>query len=414
MYGLWPQRYLHWCARRFGDRFTLRLPGIGRSVVLADAASIRDVYALRSHQIGMNGTMLEPFLGVRSLLCQDGELHDRQRRLLARAFRPEALKSYADAMEIIVADHVRSWPVGREFPLHPRLQAITLDVILRVAFGIEATDRLAQLRESLRPFLRQAGSLLVLNPGFRRELRGHSPWARFRRLRSDVLAALSDEIAHRRATPNPDRADVLSLLVQAQSDGEHLDDDEVLDNLLTMVLAGHDTTATALAWTFDLLLHRPAAIDRLRDELAAGGRHYVGAVIKESMRLRPVVIDTGRTLLEPTHLGGKPYVRHTVVTPSILLAHHRPDVYPDPMAFRPERFLDREAPETLSWIPFGGGVRRCLGAGFAMLEMEIVIRAVLQHCTLSAARAREDTQRRRVVTLLPRHGTRVILESRTA
>lgn len=414
MYGLWPQRYLHWCARRFGDRFTLRLPGIGTTVVLADAASIRDVFALKSHQIGMNGTMLEPFLGARSVLCQDGEPHDRQRRLLARAFRPDALKSYADAMDIIVEHHVRSWPVGREFPLHPRLQAITLDVILRVAFGIDATDRLDHLRESLRPFLRQTGSLLVLNPGFRRELRGHSPWARFQRLRSDVLAALSDEIAHRRATPNAGgRADVLSLLVQAQTDGDHLDDDDVLDNLLTMVLAGHDTTATALAWTFDLLLHHPAAMDRLRDELAEGGRHYTGAVIKESMRLRPVVIDTGRTLLEPTHLGGKPYARHTVVTPSILLAHHRPDVYPDPMAFRPERFLDREAPENLSWIPFGGGVRRCLGAGFATLEMEIVIRAILQRCKLSAARAREDTQRRRAVTLLPRHGTRVILQSRT-
>ena len=198
LYGVWPERYLHWCARRFGDRFTQRLGGIGTSVVLTDAASIRDVFALKPHQISTNGTMLEPFLGARSVLCQDGEIHDRQRKLLARAFRPEALKGYADAMETIVRRDMRSWPVGRAFPLHPRLQAITLEVILRVAFGVDATHRLDDLRSSLQPFLRQGGSLLVLNPGFRRDLWGHSPWARFQRLRANVLAALSDEIAHRR------------------------------------------------------------------------------------------------------------------------------------------------------------------------------------------------------------------------
>lgn len=412
-YGLWPQSYLHWCARKFGDRFTLRLPGIGTSVVLTDTASIRDVFALKPQQIATNGTLLEPFLGAKSLLCQDGQLHDRQRRLLARAFRPEALKNYTDAMEAIVLGDVRSWPVGREFPLHPRLQAITLEVILRVAFGIDATDRLADLRNSLRPFLRRAGSLFVLNPSFRRELRGRSPWARFQRLRSGVLAALSDEIARRRVMPDLDeRTDVLSLLLHAQSDGDHLDDDEVLHNLLTMVLAGHDTTATALAWTFDLLLHHPAAMDRLRADVAEGGRKYIGAVIKESMRLRPVIIDTGRTLLEATRLDDTLYAAGTVVTPSILLAHHRPDVYPNPMEFRPERFLSQEAPEPLNWIPFGGGIRRCLGAGFATLEMEVVIRNILQQCELSAARSREDTQRRRAVTLFPRHGTRVVLQRR--
>ena len=210
------------------------------------------------------------------------------------------------------------------------------------------------------------------------------------------------------------RTDVLSLLLQAESDGDHLDDDEVLDNLLTMVLAGHDTTATALAWTFDLLLHHPVAMDRLRADLANGSRDYIGAVIRESMRLRPVVIDTGRTLVQPTPVGDTLYPARTVISPSILLAHHRADVYPDPMEFRPERFLGPEAPEPLTWIPFGGGVRRCLGAGFAMLEMEIVLRTILEHCELSAARAREDTQRRRAVTLIPRHGTRVVLASRPA
>ena len=412
-YGLWPQRYLHWCARKYGERFTLRLAAIGTRVVVTDAASIRDVFGLKPHEFATDSTMLEPFLGSTSVLCQDGEVHARERRLLARAFRPEALKNYADAMEAITRRDLASWPVGREFALHPQLQAITLEIILRVAFGIDAADRLDDLRNCLRPFLRQTGSLLVLNPAFRRELRGHSPWARFQRLRSDVLVVLAEEIGQRRDAADLDvRTDVLSLLLQAESDGDHLEDDEVLDNLLTMVLAGHDTTATALAWTFDLLLHHPDAMDQLRADLANGSREYIGAAIRESLRLRPVVIDTGRTLVQPTPVGDTLYPARTVISPSILLAHHRADVYPDPMEFRPERFLSPEAPEPLTWIPFGGGVRRCLGAGFAMLEMEIILRTILGHCKLSAARAREDTQRRRAVTLFPRHGTRVALTSR--
>jgi len=412
-FGLWPQRYLHWCARRYGDRFTLRLATIGPTVVVTDAPSIRDVFGLKSHEFSADSTMLEPFLGSKSLLCQDGEVHARERRLLARAFRPEALTSYADAMETITRRDLESWPIGREFAMHPRLQAITLEVILRVAFGIDATDRLDELRSRLAPFLRQAGSLLVLNPGFRRELRGHSPWARFQRLRAEVLAALAEEVRQRRNAPDLEaRTDVLSLLLQAESDGDHLEDDEILHNLLTMLLAGHDTTATALGWTFDLLLHHPAAMERLRADLENDGRDYIGAVIRESLRLRPVVIDTGRTLVQPTPIGDSVYPARTMISPSILLAQHRADVYPEPMEFRPERFLGGDAPEPLAWIPFGGGVRRCLGAGFAMLEMETILRTILGHCELTAARAREDTQRRRAVTLFPRHGTRVVLTCR--
>ena len=252
-----------------GSRFASRR--FGTSVVVTDAASIRDVFGLKAHEFSTDSTMLEPFLGSRSLLCEDGDVHARERRLLARAFRPEALKNYGDAMEDITRRDLETWPIGRAFALHPRLQAITLEIILRVAFGIDETDRLDDLRSCLRPFLRQAGSLLVLNPGFRRDLRGRSPWARFQRLRSDVLAVLAQEIGQRRDAADLDvRTDVLSLLLHAENDGDHLEDEEVLDNLLTMVLAGHDTTATALAWTFDLLLHHPVAMDELRADLAWG------------------------------------------------------------------------------------------------------------------------------------------------
>lgn len=412
-YGLWPQRYLHWCTRKHGDRFTLRLAAIGTRVVVTDPASIRDVFALKADEFETDSTMLEPFLGSESLLCQDGEVHARERRLLARAFRPGTLENYADEMETITRRDLDSWPVGRAFALHPRLQAITLEIILRVAFGIDAVDRLDRLRNCLRPFLRQSGSLLVLNPGFRRELRGHSPWAHFQQLRAAVLAALAEEIGRRRhAADLETRTDVLSLLLQAESNGDRLEDDEVLHNLLTMVLAGHDTTATALAWTFDLLLHHPASMDRLRADLASGSRDYIGATIREATRLRPVVIDTGRTVVQATRIGDALYPAGTALSPSILLAHHRADLYPDPMEFRPERFLTADAPEPLTWIPFGGGVRRCLGAGFAMLEMEVLLRTILEQCELSPSLAREDTQRRRAVTLFPRHGTRVVMTTR--
>ena len=411
LYGIWPQRYLHWCRRRFGDQFRLRLPTIGPSVVLADPASIRDVFSLRADQITTNATVLEPFLGPKSLLCVDGASHDRQRRLLARAFRAEAMKGYAETMEEVALNDVASWPIGREFALHPRLQAITLEIILRVAFGVNDAGRLDTLRSRLRRFLRDAGSLLVLNPGFRRELRGRSPWARFQGLRAGVLDALNDELVQRRSAADlHDCTDVLSLMLRSENDDDQLDNEELLDNLLTMVLAGHDTTATALAWTFDLLLHHPVALDRLKEELAEGGRSYLGAVIKESLRLRPVVVDTGRTWAQPARLGGTLYAAGTAVTASMLLAHHRADLYPRPLAFLPDRFL-ADAPEPLTWIPFGGGVRRCLGAGFATLEMEVLLRTIITHCELRAARSRPDAQKRRAVTLVPRRGARVVLEA---
>ena len=292
-----------------GDRFTLRLAAIGTRVVVTDAASIRDVFGLKPHEFVTDSTMLEPFLGSGSVLCQDGEVHARERRLLAQRLStggPRGLRrrdgGHRSARHGVVArrsSSSRCTPAFRRSPSRSSCGSRSAST-RPTGSTICAT--------ACSPFLRQGGSLLVLNPGFRRELRGHSPWARFQRLRSDVLAALAEEIGQRRNAADLDvRTDVLSLLLRAESDGDHLDDDEVLDNLLTMVLAGHDTTATALAWTFDLLLHHPVAMDRLRADLADGSRDYIGAVIRESMRLRPVVIDTGRTLAQPTPIGDTLY-----------------------------------------------------------------------------------------------------------
>ena len=415
LYGLWPARYLARCQRRYGDTFTLRLPQpLGNVVVLADPDAIRDAFALNADACRTDPTLLEPFLGAESLLGLDGERHQRQRRLLSRAFRADTMQTYAAAIEAATLAEIHTWPVDRPFPLHPRLRAITLEVILRVVFGVEDADRLSDFRRQLEPFLLGAGSLIVLNPGFRRNLGGHSPWARFRRRRAHVLESLSAEIERRRSAGDLDRRrDVLSVLLGAQDDdGDQLGDDELRDNLLTMVLAGHDTTATALAWSFDLLLHHPAALERLTAELERKDETYLDAVIKETLRLRPVVPDVGRTLVRATRIGTTTFPAGTSVTPSILLAHRRPDAYSDPDRFRPERFLGNDPPELLAWLPFGGGFRRCIGAGFATLEMRVVLRTVLDNCGLAPAHSRQERQQRRAVTLQPRHGTRVTVKAR--
>ncbi|MHB8463854.1 MAG: cytochrome P450 [Acidimicrobiales bacterium] len=416
LYGLWPARYLARCQRRHGDTFTLRLPQpLGTLVVLADPGAIRDAFALKADACRTDPTLLEPFLGAESLLGLDGERHQRQRRLLSRAFHAETMQAYAAVIEAATLADIDTWPVGRPFALNPRLQAITLEVILRVVFGVDDVDRLSEFRQQLGRFLVCAGSLLVLNPGFRRDLGGRSPWARFSRRRAQVLESLSSEIERRRTAGDLDqRRDMLSLLLRAQDeDADQLGDHELQDNLLTMVLAGHDTTATALAWAFDLVLHHPTVLKRLTAELTSHDSAYLDAVIKETLRLRPVIPDIGRTLIRPTRLGTTTLAAGTAVTPSILLAHRRPDAYPQPDQFRPERFLGDGAPDLLTWLPFGGGFRRCLGAGFATLEMQVVLRTVLANCRLAPADARQERQKRRAVTLQPRRGTRVILEERT-
>jgi cytochrome P450 len=416
LYGLWPARYLAHCQRRHGDTFTLRLPHpLGTVVVLADPGAIRDVFGLKADACRTDPTLLEPFLGAESLLGLDGERHQRQRRLLSRAFHAETMQAYAAVIEAATLADLDAWPVGRPFALHPRLQAITLEVILRVVFGVDDVERLSEFRQQLGPFLMGAGSLLVLNPGFRRDLGGRSPWARFGRLRAEVLESLSAEIERRRGARDLDqRRDMLSLLLRAQDeDADQLGDHELRDNLMTMVLAGHDTTATALAWAFDLLLHHPTVLARLTAGLTSDDNAYLDAVIKETLRLRPVIPDIGRTLIRPTRLGTTTLAADTAVAPSILLAHRRADAYPQPDQFQPERFLGDATPDLLTWLPFGGGFRRCLGAGFATLEMQVVLRTVLANCRLAPADARQERQKRRAVTLQPRRGTRVILESRT-
>ena len=403
------------CRRRYGDTFRAHFTPAGEVVMVSDPDSLKRLFgADRVNTIAPGRNFaLEPLLGSRSLLLLTGEEHLRRRRLMLPPFHGERMRAYEPAIAAAAEREVARWPLGTPFPLHPRMQAITLEVILQAVFGVGAARR-DDLRERLVAILaatRSPSSIGLTMP----RLRWLPRFRRVRRLIADAHRLLAAEISERRADPElAGREDILSMLVAARfEDGSGMAGDELRDQLITLLVAGHETTATALAWAFDLLLHSPTALSRAREEARSGDGAYIAAVAEEALRIRPVVPFTGRKLLQAMELGGYELPAETVVLASIWLAHTRAATFPDPYRFEPERFLDG-GPETYSWIPFGGGTRRCLGAAFAEREMRIVLRTVLREAVLAPARPRPEPIVRRNVTLAPRHGTPVVLRERLA
>lgn len=411
-----PLAFMQDCRRQFGDSFSVRFLGFERPMVLiSDPAAIKALYTERSHGLppGRN-IVLEPILGSGSLLLQEGAEHLSRRRLMLPAFHGERMRSYEATMNEVVEAEIDSWPLEREFAIHPRMQAVTLEVILRAVFGVSEGPRLDRLRGMLSNVLQETAKPTTQLIGLAaRRFGGRGPWAQFEGKLREVDELLFAEIAeHRRRPDLAERQDILSMLMLAEfEDGSRMEDQELRDQLMTLLLAGHETTATALAWTFDLILRHPAALERLREELAAGEEEYLRATISESLRLRPVVPLAGRRLATELVADGLELPAGTDVTPAIWLAHTRADVYPEPFAFKPERFLS-EPPETYAWIPFGGGVRRCIGAAFAEFEMRVVLREVLTRCDLRKASPVAETTARRNITLSPKDGTPVIVTAR--
>ena len=410
-----PLAFLESARSRFGDAFSVRFTGFESPLVmLSDPEVVRALYTGRDHGLPPGRTFaLRPLLGARSVLLLEGREHLDRRRLMLPAFHGERMRAYESVVREATEREMAGWPTGRAFAIHPSMQAITLEVILRAVFGVSDEQRRDRLRGLLRELLDgtaapglQVGVLLARR--FGRE----GPLAQIAALRAGVDSVLAEEIRERRADPLVgDREDILSQLVAARfEDGTGMDDDELRDQLLTLLVAGHETTATALAWTFDLLLHHPATLARLQAELAQGDEEYLRAVVSESLRLRPIVPLAGRRLGSELRVGDHVLPPGTDVTPAIWLTNTRADIYPEPFLFQPERFLER-APATYSWIPFGGGSRRCLGASFAEFEMRVVLSTVLPQCTLIAADRRPEHAARRNVTLSPRHGTRVVVEA---
>ncbi|MBS1870228.1 MAG: cytochrome P450 [Actinobacteria bacterium] len=405
--------FLEACRDRYGPVFTIRL-NTGRTVVIAgDPAIAKEVFQGSADDLyaGAGNVVLKPILGARSVLLLDGPEHLRQRRLMLPPFHGERMRAYGETMREVAERHVARWPVGRAFAVHPTMQAITLEIILRTVFGVQERADVERLAEPMKRLLNSTDQplrLLSLQFTSSANAKPRSPWGRVYALMAPVDALIHEQIAARRADAEP-RDDILSLLLAARDeDGNALTDAELRDELMTLLLAGHETTATALAWTVERLVRTPRVLTRLREEVESGeGTDYLDATIKEALRLRPVVPGVIRQLQRPLRIGGMELPAGVHVSPSIYLIHRRADVYPEPYAFRPERFLGEDAPGTYEWLPFGGGIRRCLGASFALYEMRIVLETVLRRAELETTDAASEPVKRRFVTYTPRDGGRV-------
>jgi cytochrome P450 family 135 len=405
-----PIGFLESCRKRFGDAFSVTFLGSQRpTVMLSNPEAIRALYTEHAHNLPPGRTLaLRPIMGASSVLLLEGREHLTLRKAMLPPFHGERMRSYESIVREVAEREISSWPQSEPFALHPRMQAVTLEVILSAVFGVTDPTRRSQLLQRL-PLLLGDTSSIGLQMRFmlsRRFGRG-DPMARLNEVVAQVDAPLLEEIAARRNDPElQEREDILSLLMSApMEDGNPMSDRELRDQLVTLLLAGHETTATALAWTFDLLLRHPQTLERLTTEVDAGEEDtYLRAVISESLRLRPVVPLAGRRLTTDLNAGDLHLPAGTDVTPAIWLTHTRAQDYPEPYAFRPERFLD-DAPSTYSWIPFGGGIRRCLGASFAEFEMRVVLETILRQRVLTSAGNRAERVARRNVTFSPRNGT---------
>lgn len=421
--AIWMRRaqwMLDTCQARFGDFFTLKIANEGTWVVTSDPAAIKQVFTgdPRLLHAGEANRILLPVLGSNSVLLLDDERHLSQRKLMLPQFHGTRMQRYGELMGEVARAEIERWPLGQPYPVRPRMQELTLEIILRAVFGVSEGPRMAVLRERLRHFLDL--STRPLNVAVLGTL-GPDRFQRFPLFRREMRAVnvpLYEEIAERRSAGDlAERDDIMSLLLQAtHEDGSPMSDEELRDELMTLLVAGHETTANALSWAVERLCRHPEKLERLRTEAADGGDAYCKAVVQETLRLRPVISIVLRKLVEPMEIGGRMLPAGVSIVPAIHLVHRRPDIYPRPDEFIPERFIESEggsaggrAINTYTWIPFGGGVRRCLGAAFAQFEMETVLRELVLQRTLTPARAGSERVYRRAITETPRHDAEVVM-----
>jgi cytochrome P450 family 110 len=423
-----PGRFFEACARRYGECFTMRMPvGPPIMIMFTHPDAIREVFTGNDDELrgGEAFVALQPLLGARSILALDGAHHQRERRLMMPPFHGERMLAYGDTMRAIADRAIDRWPIGRPFPVHREMQAITLEVILRTVFGAEG-EGLDALRSLVLRFTRAAANPLWLWPPLQNDLGPLSPWGRFVRVKRDLDTFLFAEFARRRAAGSTGRNDILSFLLAARDeDGEPMCDEELRDQMLTLLFAGHDTTATSLAFAFYNILRHPGVLERLHHERVdvsgagavapaqVGKLEYLDATVKETLRLNPIISDVGRVLVNPMRIGGWDLPAGVVASPCIYLTHRRPDLWPEPEHFDPERFLGRR-PSPYEFFPFGGGMRRCLGMAFALYEMKVVLTAVLSRVELRLTTGYRMQRVRRSITLAPSHGMPVVVVRRAA
>jgi cytochrome P450 len=418
LFWRWPFGYLEWCRSRYGKRFTLRATSHPPLTFLSDSDDMKAMFTASADALypGEGGETVMPIVGEESFMLLDQDEHLNGRRLILPAFHAKAIVSHAELVAEVVRRELASWPRDTPFALHPRLRALTLETILRTivgASGCLSEDRLYALRDRLLAMLSVTGSAIFPEPLLRHGP-GRRVWRRFLRDRAEVDELIYAIIEDRGRAQDSSSDDALSILLAAHNtDGSAMSSKQVRDNLMSIVLAGHETTASELAWAFQLLAHNPAVLERVIEEIDRdAGEEYLTATIKEVLRHRPVFLfSIPRAVKQPLEIGGWTYRPPTQLLGCIYLVHHDPELYPEPQEFRPERFLEA-SPGTYTWLPWGGGRKRCPGLHLAMLEMKTVLRTVLATMTVLPAARKMERPRWRSVVVTPHAGSRVVLHPR--
>ena len=410
-----PIGYFEGLQARYGDAFTIPIPLFGRIAYFTDPAVAQEIFRgdpAVLHGGEANLGPLGPVLGTNAVNVLDGEAHLRERRLLLPPFHGERIKEYAHTFRECAAREVARWPVGEPFALLPRMQVLALEVLLRTVLGVNDENRLAEYRRRVVRMMKVSNAIVYV-PALRRDLGRLSPWGRFVRARRELDELVYDEMDRGRTDPDlAERDDVLALLLQARrEDGSPPTREELRDEVMAVLLAGHETTAFSLSWFFERVLRHPHVERRLREERATGEEAYLEATVREVFRVRPTLFDIIRRTTQQTEVGGWTIPARTYVALATILLHRRPDVYEDPHEFRPERFLG-ETPSHYTWLTFGGGTRRCVGASYAMLEIKAIAGAILDHARLRAPDPRPERASARHIVVAPSLGTRVVLDER--
>ena len=398
--------------RRYGTAFTLKLPIFGESLVISDPVLIKELFAMRSDLVGRAPNLGRMF-GPGSTFSLDGDEHRERRKLLVPPFHGKRMQGYEHIIEEEVMRETANWPEGREFETLPSMMRITLNAILRAVFGAEGAA-LDELRELLPLMVRLGSRIAILRPIVRRDLGPWGPFARFRHYRGRYDAVIDGLISDALADPAFERrGDVLSLMLRARyDDGSRISNDHVSDELLTLLAAGHETTATTLAWTVERLRRHPRLLSRLTEEVDAGGSQLRQATIHEVQRTRPVIRFTVRMTKKRIRLGEWVVPERSAVIVSISGAHASEHNFPDAKSFNPDRFLDA-APDNYTWIPFGGGIRRCIGAAFANMEMNVTLRVLLREFEFGTTRAPGERHHSRGIATAPGRGGRAVVYRRS-
>ena len=420
--GFWPRRFQDYCARHYGDCFTTWIPRLPPFVRCSNPEDIRTVFEADGEKVHAANRPLNLVLGENSLLILHGDRHARDRRLLGALLHGEPMRQYCEMMIAETDRAIDRWPLGRQFQIHPKMQHIALNVIMRAVFGDDAGPEMGELRERLRELLGVAAGTLWMVPWLRTIGGRFSLLARIRQARCRVDELLTEVLVRRRQNDTRGRDDIFSLLIEgAHDNGCDLSDQEIRDETITLLVVGHETTATALAWTITRVHEHADVVTAAKkelDEVLAGGKptpskleslRYLDAIIRETLRLNPVVPDVGRLVSRPIRIGGYELPAGVIVVPSIDLTHRNPEVWPEPEKFRPERFLERR-PGPYEFFPFGGGIRRCIGMSFALFETKVVLARVLSRCDLRLAPGYRPRMKRRAITMAPSRGAPAVMD----